>query len=310
MKVSRIELPTPYYVGPVNVWVLRGDAVVLVDGGIRSPEAREILFAKIDRVDAVLLTHSHPDHFGLARELRDRGAKIHVHADEKPYVETYPAPQRRVVDRYVEIAKEHGIPAEFLKLAGDYYEETVHVAEPAIVDRTVADGDVLEFGSIRLTAIHTPGHTSGSLCYAGHGRIFCGDTVLEKATPVSFFKGRRERTGIRHFRESLAKLKALEVREACPGHRRAFKDFAGAVRRIERHLEVRSKRVLDTLAEPKSAIEVAAEVFPGNPLQEQWVSFAETLGLLEDLEERGLVERWKDGEVLWRRLPSSRRRSP
>lgn len=304
MKVTRIELPTPYYVGPVNVWVLRGDAVVLVDGGIRTPEAREILFSKIDRVDAVLLTHSHPDHFGLARELRDRGAKICVHADEKGNIEEYPRPQRRVVNRYVEIATEHGIPTEFLKLAGEYYEETVHVAEASIVDRTVADGDVLEFGSIRLTAIHTPGHTSGSLCFAGHGRVFCGDTVLERATPVSFFKGRRERTGIQHFRASLAKLKALEVREACPGHRASFADFAGAVKRIERHLEVRSKKVIDALAEPKTAIEVAAEVFPGKPMQEQWVSFAETLGLLEDLEERGLVERWKDREVLWRRSPS------
>ena len=36
---ARVVLPTPFPVGPVNVWVLRGDPLTLVDAGPRTPDA-------------------------------------------------------------------------------------------------------------------------------------------------------------------------------------------------------------------------------------------------------------------------------
>ena len=38
--------------------------------------------------------------------------------------------------------------------------------KPVAVDKIVADGDVIELGSTRLTVIETPGHTAGSSSYA------------------------------------------------------------------------------------------------------------------------------------------------
>jgi sulfur dioxygenase len=40
------------------------------------------------------------------------------------------------------------------------------------------DGDELRFGSQRLKALHTPGHTAGSMCYLWEGHVFTGDTLL------------------------------------------------------------------------------------------------------------------------------------
>jgi sulfur dioxygenase len=40
------------------------------------------------------------------------------------------------------------------------------------------DGDELPFGGQRLKALHTPGHTAGSMCYLWQGHVFTGDTLL------------------------------------------------------------------------------------------------------------------------------------
>ena len=45
-------------------------------------------------------------------------------------------------------------------------------------DRYLVDGDELEFGEFKLTVLHTPGHTPGSLCFVVANHAFVGDTIL------------------------------------------------------------------------------------------------------------------------------------
>ena len=40
------------------------------------------------------------------------------------------------------------------------------------------DGDVLNFGNEQIRALHTPGHTAGSMCYLWRDHVFTGDTLL------------------------------------------------------------------------------------------------------------------------------------
>lgn len=305
-RVVRIEIPTPYYVGPVNAWLLLGDAVVLVDTGIGTSAGREALRAGLRRagvakVEAVLVTHGHPDHFGLARELRDAGATIHAHADDRGLIEGYPGTQERVLAGFTGLASSHGYPPERFDEALEEYRARGPIAEPAAVDRVVADGETLEFGSLRLTAIHTPGHSDGSVCYHGGGRIFTGDTVLERITPITFFKGKRSRLGPGEFRRSMKRLKTLEVETAYPGHRARFGDFAGAIRRIERHLDLRTSRILAALEGEKTAWELSTAAFPKEHVSQQWVAFAETLGHLEELEAQGKAVRTRTEPIRWRK---------
>ena len=56
------------------------------------------------------------------------------------------------------------------------------------VSRTVADGDVLQVGSISLTAMHTPGHTDNSYCFVMSDRVFTGDTLLIRGTGRTDFQ--------------------------------------------------------------------------------------------------------------------------
>ena len=70
-----------------------------------------------------------------------------------------------------EIAKRLGVPV------------VTHRDSPApYADLRLQDGDMLVIGSIKLQAMHTPGHTRDSMCLLGADRLFTGDTLLIGAT--------------------------------------------------------------------------------------------------------------------------------
>lgn len=48
----------------------------------------------------------------------------------------------------------------------------------APADRLLASGEVVEIGDIRLTTVHTPGHSSGGVVFTGDGFAFTGDTLF------------------------------------------------------------------------------------------------------------------------------------
>lgn len=45
-------------------------------------------------------------------------------------------------------------------------------------DRYLLDGDELDFGEFKMTVVHTPGHTPGSICLVVANHAFVGDTIL------------------------------------------------------------------------------------------------------------------------------------
>lgn len=297
--VTRIELPTPFAVGTVNVWLVRGDACVLVDAGLKTDEARAALLHGLNKagvalknIDAVLVTHGHVDHFGLARWLRDEGdSRIHGHEDEQDYIETFPAMHLNVMNRFRETSREHGYPEEEYEETVRHYAGSRQLADASPLDVVLKDGDEIRFGDLSFRAIHTPGHTGGSVCYRFGDDLFCGDTILERITPITFFKGVRKKTGPGYYRKSLERLAELDVGKAYPGHKRAFENFGEVVARIGRHLDIRKERILGALDEPRTAHEIAREAFPAKVFTDRWLAFAQTIGVLEDLADQGALLR-------------------
>ena len=91
MKIIAITLPTPFYIGPVNVYLIKEDPVTLIDTGPKTKETVDALRAglrhaglSISDIRRIVLTHTHEDHCGLARALRDEAkeAKVFVHGWE------------------------------------------------------------------------------------------------------------------------------------------------------------------------------------------------------------------------------------
>src|SRR6201999_1057133 len=53
-----------------------------------------------------------------------------------------------------------------------------HLSPAPFIDLRLDDGDMLLVGDLRLSAMHTPGHTLDSTCLVADGHIFTGDTLL------------------------------------------------------------------------------------------------------------------------------------
>ena len=91
MKIVPISLPTPFYIGPVNVYLIAEDPITIIDTGPKTEEAVTTLRDGLKRagftvadIRRIVLTHAHEDHCGLARALRDeaKDAQVFVHGWE------------------------------------------------------------------------------------------------------------------------------------------------------------------------------------------------------------------------------------
>jgi glyoxylase-like metal-dependent hydrolase (beta-lactamase superfamily II) len=148
----------------VYSYLILGDEVCLIDSGVVSSES--VIFdyltnigLKPDDISLLILTHSHPDHIGSAKSIKEKsGCKIAAHPGERSWIED--------IDLQ---AKERPVP-NFHSLVGGSVK----------VDIILEDGDILNLGEdLNLKIIHTPGHSNGSisLLMVEEGVLFTGDTV-------------------------------------------------------------------------------------------------------------------------------------
>lgn len=103
-------------------------------------------------------------------------------------------PEISLMDRYIGLAAREGLRIHYLvdtHTHADHFSATLELSEkmevPTVMHRTSSapfvdlrldDGEMLVVGSLRLQAIHTPGHTRDSMCLLIEDRVFTGDTLL------------------------------------------------------------------------------------------------------------------------------------
>lgn len=90
--IHQLTIPTPFAVGDVHVYLLKGDVLSLVDAGVRTKEAWEALVLQLKQlgyspndIEQHILTHHHPDHIGLVGEF-PRAHSIVGHSFNEPWL--------------------------------------------------------------------------------------------------------------------------------------------------------------------------------------------------------------------------------
>jgi glyoxylase-like metal-dependent hydrolase (beta-lactamase superfamily II) len=280
---------------------------VLIDAGWNDPESwlalRDGLGAvgmDIRDVRGVVVTHFHPDHAGLAGQVREEsGAWIAMHEADVALVELI---------RDFEEGAHQDFQADMLRRAGAGAVEVSEVTSnrprpPAQPDLVLRDGDLIDVPGRRLRTIWTPGHTPGHICLhlEDADRIFTGDHVLPSITPhIGIYPyDRADVDPLSDFLDSLEKVKGLGDLEALPAHEWIFPDTAARATEIVAHHEEKLVRIAALLAEaeePLTIWEIAARMTWNRPWEDfppmlRGMAAGEAAAHLRTLEVRGVIRR-------------------
>ncbi len=267
--VHQLRIPFPEGIDRfTNAYVVEGSrGSILIDCGWDSSEAiwafREELRGErlsFEDINWVVVTHVHPDHFGLASKLRELcGAKIIMHKADAELVKSRYVDYRKLADDTEAMLVSFGVPADEareMRTASAWAAQYVTAADPDVV---VEDGDTVSNGTFQLDVLHTPGHTPGHLCLYDprKKRLFCGDTLLFDAIPHVGIDPQSGDNPAGEYIESLEYLGQKSVSFVFPGHGPVFNGLIIRTEEILRLLEARQHQVLSVLEEGlKSAYEV------------------------------------------------------
>ena len=187
-----------------RIYLIEDDDLTLIDAGMPWSAGRVFEYIRnIGRhpseLGRILMTHNHPDHTGGAPGILKRSdAEVVAHRMD---------------------SRRHG-DVRALSYMGIF--SSLQVAVPFLkqipLDHAVTEDEVIPVaGGIR--AMHTPGHTDGSVCYLmeREGLLFSGDTIFSDFGRVSRsmpFPG----TDVVRYQESIERLLTLDFEVLCGGH--------------------------------------------------------------------------------------------
>lgn len=311
------SLPVPIPNNPLGytlVYLLESDAgPVLVDAGWHDPESLRALTAGVEQagfaladVHGVLVTHHHPDHHGLAGEVREAsGAWVALHREDAAMVRSHRAyllddEQGAWRDQLVEILHDAGAPEEEIDALLDAHEAGGASHAPVEPDRLIEGDERMDVPGRRVRSMWTPGHSPGHTCFVleDEDRLLAGDHLLPEITPhVGLYQTDHEGDPLGDYLESLGRIEALGPLEVLPAHQHRFDDAGERVAAVRAHHDERLDEIRAALDTHRGAtLWELAEAMTWNkpweqiPLMMRRVATSEAAAHLRLLERRGEAE--------------------
>lgn len=310
--IIQVQLPLPFALRIVNVYLIQdGGGWAVVDTGLHTPDGEAAWRAAFDALairpgdlTRIIVTHHHPDHYGMAGWLPLwNGVDIPIATMPRELMLIQQTWWREGGQRedFEALMAHAGITPQ---LQIGFFEIGVEIRNhtrphPAHID-TLHDGDLLHIGRRRLRVIEAPGHSIGqALLYdEADALLLCADHVLMRITPNIGLWPSSDADPLARFIESLTALRGLEVRLALPGHKALIHDWRGRIDELLHHHEERLDLIRGA-AHGASAFEVAQAIFPFDHFSphEQRFAIAEALAHLEHLQLAGALRRDNDDGV-------------
>jgi len=342
---ERFALPTPFQVGPVNSYVAGRtvvdpgpdgeDALAALEAGLASRDLA------LEDVEQVLVTHAHPDHFGLAKHLREHGAAVLASPITAAIMRDFEGRLDFEQAYFTALFEAHGMAPETTQTVTQLPEAFVEFAPSVETDRELEGGDTVEVDGGEVAIRELVGHSESELIVEwgdgaggtegvgeserggdGDFSALVGDHVLPDTTPNPFLQPPKVDVGtvdgfeghdpadldelrphqLLAFNESLRELRAVGHDRLFPGHGEAIEAPAARIDEILDSHEERSADVLELLDGPTTAVEVMRGLFEDLPVIDYFPGMSEALGHLDVLVDRGdAVRAVEDGTLVYRR---------
>ncbi|NIK76016.1 glyoxylase-like metal-dependent hydrolase (beta-lactamase superfamily II) [Paenibacillus castaneae] len=300
----QVKVPVPFSLRWVNSYLVpEQEGYTLIDPGLGTEEAIAVWDAALQKhhiqwtdITRILLTHQHPDHYGLAGYVQERSrAPVFISRASHAYTVRLWGENSEFADQLLSLYAEHGMPGEQREAIAHNLGSFKAMVSPQPKVTYMEAGSRISLGGKSWLLIDAPGHANGQLCFyeQENGWMICGDQVLPHITPnVSIIPG-EDGDPLAAFLHSLEELKQYEVKLAFPGHRDPFSEFTIRIAEIQQHHERRLNRMTAWLKEePRTAYAMCETLFgsrlSGNAHNLRF-AMSETLAHLYYLELRGRI---------------------
>lgn len=300
--IRKIEVPTPFSVGTVNAFILKGDALSIVDVGPRTDEAYEAIVLALKKqgykpndIEQVILTHHHVDHAGWVDGF-DR-AEVIGHAYNELWLKRNIPFEQYHNQFYIDHFYEAGVPEEWADKAKKVDSSYVYLGQSEL-HMKLQEGDELP-GHPGWQVYEMLGHAQSHLLFY-HERTqtaIGGDVLLLNSAsnpliePPLHFPGERPKS-LLQYNESLKRLYDMPVQMLYTGHGAEIIDHRALIdeRFSKRH--ERAMKVLQMLtAKPQTIFEVTKQLFSHAYEKHIRLTLSETLGQLDYLESLGAIKK-------------------
>ena len=260
--VRRLVAPnaSPFTFNGTCTYIVGEGAVAIVDPGPDDDSHLSAMLAAVDgeRVETILVTHTHRDHsVGVKRLRAATGARVIGAARFAP----------------------RGDGTAGLDSAHD---------RDYSPDAVLAGGERMQGADYSIEAVATPGHCSNHLCFAliEESALFSGDHVMAWSTSVVAPPD----GSMRAYMASLEKLRGRAETIYWPGHGGPVVEPQRYLRALVNHRRQREASILAALGEgPRTIPALVAKIYVGISPSLTAAAGLSTLAHLEDMGERGLV---------------------
>jgi glyoxylase-like metal-dependent hydrolase (beta-lactamase superfamily II) len=316
--IHRLAIPTPFRVGRINAYLIEDSPLTLIDSGPNSAKALDELEQalaarghRVEDIELLIVSHQHLDHFGLAQILARRsGAEVAALDALAPYLAGY-SEQADADDAFAQgIMLRHGIPPEVVTALRSVSAGFRGWGASVEVTRPLQDGGELKLRDRTLKVLHRPGHSPSDTVFLDESRsILLGADHLIKhissnpllARPLGSeaqYTGARPQALLAYI-DSLQKTRAMELSLVLPGHGPPIVGHAELIDERMRMHDRRKAKILRLIeAQPRTAHEIAHELWGNVAVTQAYLTLSEVLGHVDLLLADGsVVEVERDGVV-------------
>ncbi|MFC5713233.1 MBL fold metallo-hydrolase [Thalassorhabdus alkalitolerans] len=302
--IYRITLPTPFLVGPVNVYIIKGDTLTLVDTGPGTDEAWAVLKKELtslgidpEDIEQVIITHHHPDHTGMVHKFF-RKARILGHWKNEPWLQKDQHFLAEVRSFFQSLSRTAGVPDVLTeKIIQNQAAYQKYISTASLTYR-LNNGDSVP-GLPGWRSYEVPGHAQSHIILYEEqtGIIIGGDHLLAHISSNAIIeapynnKDSRPRT-LLQYRESLLLCTELPVSMVYPGHGDSFDKPHALIEKRLNEQNNRAEYIYHMIKDNpgKTAFAVSKELFPRVYQKQPDLTLSEVIGHLDLLLVHGRIK--------------------